>query len=67
MILIEDKVVAVTVDDASYVDVAAKKLHNLKSWGFTNIFKQHLTFKPQPQFQGGDSKLESLIQYLTKW
>ena len=38
LILIEHKVVAMTVDDASDMDVAAKKLQILKCGRFTHIF-----------------------------
>ena len=38
LILIEDKVVAMTVNDASDMDVAVKKLQILKGGYFTHIF-----------------------------
>ena len=61
------KVVAMTVDDASNVDVAAKKLQFLKravdASHTSSIQKNIQQSKQSPQFQGGHPRLLSLIQY----
>lgn len=51
LILIEHKVVVMTVDDALDVNIAANKLQILKHGYFTNIFNTSRVIK-SPQFQG---------------